>query len=188
MSIYYRIDGILINQLLTDGHREAGIYAAGYRIYDAISNILILFGNILLPLYARYSDNKIMLTQLSKYAFYCVLFICVFTILTGYYFRFDVIDLLYHRQDIYWVQIYLLLLGSILGIGSVYIYGSLLTAAGKIKTINIMVSIGVMVNVGLNLYLIPEYKALGAAMSFLITQSLMGVLHFIYGRKYLTSL
>ncbi len=188
MSIYYRIDGILINKLLIDGNKETGIYAAGYRIYDAISNILILFGNILLPLYARYISDKVMLTQLSKFAFLFILVVTCSTIGIGYYFKYEIIDLLYHRNDIYWIQIYFTLLCSLVGIGAVYIYGSLLTAVGKIKTINIIVGFGVILNIGANLYFIPQYKALGAAISFCITQTVMGILHFIYGRKYLNSI
>lgn len=188
MSLYYRADGIILNRILPDGNKEAGIYAAGYRIYDALSNILILFGNILLPLYARYANDKIILRQLSKYAAIFILTVSMGAIGIGYYFRLDIIDLLYHHQDPYWVQIYFVLLCSVAGISLVYIYGSLLTALGKIKMINYIVGLGVILNIGANLILIPKYKALGAAMSFCITQTLMGGLHFYYGKKHLDSL
>lgn len=188
MSVYYRIDAILLQKTLPDGAKEAGVYAAGYRIYDAISNVLVLFGNILLPFYAKYADDKVMLKQLTKFSY---MFICIAVAMTlgvGWYLRTDIIDLLYHRQDPYWINIYFTLLCSLIGVSTVYIYGSLLTASGKIKWINYIVATGVLVNVVSNLILIPKYRALGAAYSFFMTQSLMGLLHFYFGNKYLKRL
>jgi O-antigen/teichoic acid export membrane protein len=188
MSVYYRADGVLLNRLLPDGNREAGIYAAGYRVYDAISNILILFGNILLPLYARYARDKIILKQLTKYAVLFIVSVAMGAIGVGVYFRTALIDLLYHHQQAYWIEIYVVLLCSVLGLSLVYIYGSLLTALGKIKMINFIVGFGVLVNIVANLILIPQFKALGAAMSFFITQTLMGLLHLYFGKKHLDRL
>ena len=55
-------------------------------------------------------------------------------------------------------------------ITTTYIFGTLLTANGNLKSLNIVISIGVVLNIGLNLYLIPEKGAYGAAIASMITQ------------------
>ena len=52
-----------------------------------------------------------------------------------------------------------------------YVFGTLLTAAGKLKQMNSVFFVGVLGNILLNWYLIVEYAALGAAWASLITQS-----------------
>jgi len=52
-----------------------------------------------------------------------------------------------------------------------YVFGTLLTAAGKLRQMNTVFVFGVLANVGLNLWLIPLHGALGAAVASLITQS-----------------
>jgi O-antigen/teichoic acid export membrane protein len=55
------------------------------------------------------------------------------------------------------------------------IYGTLLTAGGKLMALNTISLIGVVLNIVLNLILIPVKGAEGAAMATLITQSLTAI-------------
>jgi len=55
-------------------------------------------------------------------------------------------------------------------VSTTYIFGTLLTANGNLKQLNIMALIGICINLVLNFILIPHYKALGSAYSSLITQ------------------
>ncbi|NJN78286.1 MAG: oligosaccharide flippase family protein [Saprospiraceae bacterium] len=53
MTIYNRIDSIMIEKLLPDGLEQAGIYAAAYRLLDAVNIFGVLFGTLLLPIFAK---------------------------------------------------------------------------------------------------------------------------------------
>ena len=47
----------------------------------------------------------------------------------------------------------------------------MLVAAGKVKNLNFLFGAGLLINIALNLLLIPSYKALGAGVATLITQT-----------------
>jgi len=59
MSIYNRLDGLMIKELLgSDGPAETTIYAAGYRILEAFNMVGYLFAIILLPMFSRLIKGK----------------------------------------------------------------------------------------------------------------------------------
>jgi hypothetical protein len=64
-----------------------------------------------------------------------------------------------------------------------YIFGTLLTANGNLKSLNLMASCGMVMNIGLNLYLIPHYQAIGAAVASLITQIFTSLLQVFIAKK-----
>jgi O-antigen/teichoic acid export membrane protein len=66
-----------------------------------------------------------------------------------------------------------------------YIFGSLLTANGSLKILNILALIALVANFGLNLWLIPKYQALGAAYSAIITQTFIGITNCFFAYKVL---
>ena len=53
MSLYSRMDGIMLKSLLDDDAVSAGIYAAGFRVYDAMNMVGFLFASLLLPMFAN---------------------------------------------------------------------------------------------------------------------------------------
>ena len=70
-----------------------------------------------------------------------------------------------------------------------YIYGTLLTANGSLRQLNIVAFCGMVFNIGLNFVLIPRYGALGAAIVSLATQSLtafaqIAIAFSIFGLKF----
>jgi O-antigen/teichoic acid export membrane protein len=60
-----------------------------------------------------------------------------------------------------------------------YIFGTLLTANGNMKLLNITAIAGIVVNVCLNLILIPQMEAQGAAIASLSTQSVVSSIQII---------
>jgi O-antigen/teichoic acid export membrane protein len=61
-------------------------------------------------------------------------------------------------------------------ISTTYIFGTLLTANGNLKQLNIMAGAGMMLNIVLNLVLIPRWEAGGAAVASLATQSVTALI------------
>jgi O-antigen/teichoic acid export membrane protein len=64
-------------------------------------------------------------------------------------------------------------------ISSIYIFGTLLTANGDLKKLNIIAFVGIVLNLSLNFIFIPKYAAKGAAISALVTQSIVAIMHIL---------
>lgn len=183
MSVYYRIDGVMLERLLPDGAHEAGIYAASFRLLDAANMLGVLFAAILLPMFARMIAKKENVQSLANSSFGIIMLGASVFVAASLLFRNEIMLLLYPQSDQYWSDIFGLLIPSFLGICTVYIYGTLLTANGSLKVLNSIALGGMFLNIILNLFLIPEHKALGAAMSTLITQIVVAVAHFIAAKR-----
>ena len=74
------------------------------------------------------------------------------------------------EADAYYGRVLGILIFSFVAIGISYIFGTLLTAAGKIFQLNKIFLFGILINLALNLSLIPFYKATGAAIATVTTQ------------------
>jgi O-antigen/teichoic acid export membrane protein len=92
----------------------------------------------------------------------------------SFFFRNEIMDMLYrgtgHIEES--ARVFGVLMGCFVPIASTYIFGTLLTANGSLKQLNIMASTGMIINILLNLILIPKYEVYGSAVSSLTTQLL----------------
>lgn len=60
---------------------------------------------------------------------------------------------------------------------SVYVFGTLLTASGQLRTLNWIAVSGALLNILLNFWLINSFAAFGAVIATLVTQSLVAIIH-----------
>ena len=79
--------------------------------------------------------------------------------------------------------ILMILMGSFVSISITYIFGTLLTANGNLKQLNIVAACGVVINLILNFIFIPHYKAIGAAFTSLCVQFVTCVIQFFIAKK-----
>lgn len=181
MTLYNRIDGVMIERMLGEaGDLQAGIYAAAYRLLDAATMFAFLISGILLPFFARLIKDRKPVWPVLQMSARLMFAISVSGAATGYFFASELMNALYHEADFYWASIFSLLIIGFIFNATVYVYGSLLTADGKLKGLNIIALTGVLLNIILNLVLIPKYQAYGAAVATLSTQALVAVAHVIY--------
>jgi O-antigen/teichoic acid export membrane protein len=61
----------------------------------------------------------------------------------------------------------------------IYIFGTLLTANGSMKQMNLVFTVGLILNIIGNAFLIPNFGAWGAALSTVVTQSFVAVAEII---------
>ncbi|MFK7950073.1 MAG: polysaccharide biosynthesis C-terminal domain-containing protein [Saprospiraceae bacterium] len=183
MTIYNRIDSIMLDKLLDDGLNQVGIYAAAYRLLDAVNIFGLLFGSLLLPIFARMLKAKDNIESLTFTAFKLILAFSVSVAICSATFGADIMTLLYQDNvtDI-WVDVFELLIFSFIPVASVYIFGTLMTANANLWQLNIIAINGVILNVILNLLLIPKYEVYGATLATLITQSLVAIAHIIWSK------
>ena len=69
-------------------------------------------------------------------------------------------------------------------ISATFLFSTLLTAAGKLKVLNLTSAVGLILNIVLNFLLIPQYGAYGAAIASVSTQGLAGIAQVIIVKKH----
>lgn len=183
MGIYSRLDAVMLERMLPNGAYEAGVYAASYRLLDALNQFGVLFATLLLPMFAamiRKGDNT---QHLARFGAELLFVISITTAFNGYFFRNEIMLLLYPESNPQWAQIFGLLILCFIPVSSVYIFGTLLTALGSMKTLNTIAAGGVVVNIILNCLLIPAKGAWGAALATLLTQLIVAFAHIMAVRR-----
>jgi len=185
MSLFNRMDSVMLERLLENGKEEAGIYAQSFRIFDAASQFSLLFAMLLLPMFSRMIKLGQNVNDLVRMALPLLMAAGLTLAITGNYYRVEIIDLMYTSPAPYSSTIFGILMVGFLFVSTSYIYGTLLTANNNLKHLNILAGITVVVNVSLNLILIPHHHAVGAAISSLISQAFYAVSQLIVARRIL---
>lgn len=177
MAFYNRADSVMIERMLGDkGAENASVYASAFRLVDAANMIAYLFAVILLPLFARMIKQRKDVTPIIKISFHLLLVISVTFALISLFYGDDLMSALYNKHIAASGEVYKVLAFCFVPISMTYIFGTLLTANGSLKKLNLVASLGMVLNVGINLILIPRYQALGAAYSSLIAQTVTAAL------------
>ncbi|MCB9032357.1 MAG: oligosaccharide flippase family protein [Chitinophagales bacterium] len=176
MSIYYRIDSVMLQQMQSD--YDAGIYAQSYRLIDAFNNFAYLIAIILLPFFAKNINNKKtnhkVVLQLSLAM---ILFTAIVIFITRMYAT-NIVQLLYHNSDlVYSSNVLSILIINILPIGLLYIFGTYHTARENFKMMLPTLFIATLLNIVLNYIYIPNYGAVGASFATVITQFFVLVIY-----------
>ena len=181
MSFYNRIDSVMLERLLPAGvgASEAGIYASAFRLLDALVMIAYLFSVILLPLFSKMLKNNENITPIVKSSFSLLFLFSVTSVVLLELFRVPVLDLLYREHVAESAAVFRFLIAGIIPISFTYIFGTMLTANGNMKLLNITAIAGIVVNMAVNLLLIPRMQAEGAAIASLSTQSVVAVLQVV---------
>ncbi|MFI5134253.1 MAG: polysaccharide biosynthesis C-terminal domain-containing protein [Chitinophagales bacterium] len=180
MMIYGRIDGVMIEKLLpVDGEREAGLYASAFRLIDAFNQFGFLFSMLLLPIFSRMISTKQNIERLAVSGF-TVIHISAVIICTGtWFFAGNIMHLLYTEGTDYSAEILRILMLSILGSTTIYIFSTLLTASNNLRQLIYVAVCAVILNFLSNRILIPHFKALGSAMAAATTQIGVGCAHLL---------
>lgn len=196
MSFYNRLEPVLIERILPEdiSAAQTGIYARAYRLFDAGNNISYLFSVILLPLFAAVIKDNGDLQGLVKQSFSIILSMtCVIAVLCIFY-SMEFMELLYPQQEFEPLEafqyrisesskILIILMGSFVSISVTYIFGTLLTANGNLRQLNIVAACGVVINLTLNFIFIPHFQAVGAAFTSLCVQFATCVIQFFIAKK-----
>lgn len=172
MSFYNRIDSVMLERLLPDpiGKEQAGIYAQAFRLLDAVSMFGVMFGGLLLPIFAKMIKQKEAVGPMVQLSYTLLIVPAIIIAVSSVYYNGEIMDVLYHSNTHHSSGILGILMVGFIGIASTYIFGTLLTANGSMKQLNIMAFFGMVLNITLNLVLIPRYQAFGSAYASLATQ------------------
>jgi O-antigen/teichoic acid export membrane protein len=183
MSLFNRVDSIMLERLLQNGKEEAGIYAQSFRIFDAASQFSLLFAMLLLPMFSRMLRQNEHVNGLIRLALPLLMASGLSLAIISNFYNEEIIDLLYTSHASYSSRIFGLLMIGFLFVSTSYIYGTLLTANNNLRQLNLVAASTVLINVTLNLILIPRHQAFGAAVSSLISQGYYAVLQVILATR-----
>ena len=186
MTFYNRVDSVMLERMLADGARYSGIYASAYRLLDAVNQFAYLFSVLLLPIFSRMIKNKQAVHGMVRLAFTLVITPAVIFAIGSFIYSSEIMKLLYpihpgeSALDFSFrleasSRVFALLMLCFIGTSTNYIFGTLLTANGSLKALNLISLSGMIINIGLNLLLIPKYQALGSAFASLVTQGLVAL-------------
>ncbi|MCX6273923.1 MAG: oligosaccharide flippase family protein [Bacteroidetes bacterium] len=174
MTFYNRIDFVMLERMLVNGAEQAGVYASAYRLLDATNMIAFLFAGLLLPIFSRMIKLKQSVEPMVQLAFSLLVVPAIVIATCSYFFRMEIMTMLYtgtdHIEES--AHVFGVLMCCFVPIATTYIFGTLLTANGSLKQLNIMASTGMIINILLNLFLIPRMQVYGSAISSLSTQFL----------------
>ncbi len=181
MSFYNRMDSVLLERILPDpiGKEQAGIYAQAFRLLDAFAMFGVLFAGLLLPIFSKMIKKKEELGQMIQFAFLLIIVPAIIIGVSANFYENEIMQLLYKEHITASAPIFGILMIGFIGIATTYIFGTLLTANGSLKQLNIMASAGMLINISLNLILIPQLHAMGSAYASLTTQILTAISQLI---------
>ncbi len=184
MTIYYRADSVMLERMLDDGKTQAGIYANGFRFFEAANNFALLFATLLLPLFSNLLKNKKSVESLVGVSSRILLSGAATLAIICFFFQEELIAARYLLHNREASSVFGILMMCFFFISCTYIFGTLLTANGNLKTLNKIAFAGVVLNIVLNIILIPTYKAYGAALASLITQAATAVAQLWLAKRY----
>jgi len=183
MSVYTRVDSVMLERLLPDGWLQAGIYAQSFRILDAFSMFAFLYAGLLFPVFSRMTKMEQPMGEMTRFSSVSLM-IPVLTIVTALVvYRHEIMDLLYRDTADESYTIFLLLMVALVATSANYIFGTLLTANGNLRQLILIALSAAVINMVFNLLLIPAWKATGAAWASLFTQWMVALLQLTLAVK-----
>lgn len=181
MSLYNRIDPVLIDRILDDplGDIQSGVYAKGFRLFDAANQIAFLFAVLLLPIFSNMIKNGQSVTHIVKLAFSLLFTISVTVAIASFFYAYELMDLLYPGDNTEAATIFRILMFGFIAVSGIYVFSTLLTANGSLKHLNLIAGSAIIINLIVNFILIPRLMAIGSAYASLSAQTISVVLQVV---------
>ena len=175
MAFYSRIDSVMIERILPAeiATTEAGIYASAFRLLDALVTIAYLFSVILLPLFSKMLKEKENLISILRTAMALLFFFSVTSVTILLWYKIPILQLLYNEHITESAAVFTFIIPCLIPVAGTYIWGTLLTANGNMRFLNLSAIVGIIINLCINFLLIPILHARGAAIASLTTQTVM---------------
>ncbi len=187
MTIYTRTDMVMLERILTDGARQAGIYASAYRLLDAVNVLGLLFAGLLMPMFSRQIKIGESVTALLRFSFQIIMVAALTCAGTVWFFRAEIMQMLYHEATPYSGDVLGVLMFSFVAVSGTLIYSTLIGAAGAVQRMNWTFIVAFVLNIVLNIIFIPHFKALGSAFSTFFTQSFVLISLIFLSQKLIPS-
>lgn len=167
MGIYTRIDSTLIQLILDE--RQAGIYAASFRLLDFLSQFGYLSSVILLPLFSSLKSTPERASSLLSHSSVFMLIIASLISFFMVLYATRICEVLYQSDSINISRIFVIHLIAYPLIVVNFIVGSYITALKYIRFLIIISSVGVLIQLIGNLLLLSKVGLIGAGIVMIAT-------------------
>jgi O-antigen/teichoic acid export membrane protein len=181
---YYKTDAVMLEQLLGDDGFSAGIYAMGFRFFEASNMIGFLFAGLLLPIFSRLIKQKESLDSIASSAFQLLFTGGLLLAGVPWLVGEEILDVFYHEHLELALRPFQILMSAFFFVMMSYLFGTILTARGDMKLMNYLALFGVIINLALNFFLIHNYQAEGSAWASLFTQGLISIAQMFLALRY----
>lgn len=178
MASYNRLDPILLQKLSPTGLGDynAGIYASAFRLLDVLTMVTYLVSVPLLPIYARLTKSPTAeLASTTRIVTSLMLVYSITAAITLASMDTQLMELLYTDHIDESATVFSILVYGIIPIAMTYVFGTLLTAAGRLRQLNTFALCTLSINILINVFCIPRWGALGSAWASLVAQSFMAI-------------
>jgi O-antigen/teichoic acid export membrane protein len=183
MTLYTRLDGVMLERIHPNGAYESGIFAQGFRLLDALFMFGMIFAGLLFPMFSKQlkTDSE-GVKPLLKTSGNLLMSGSILIVLVTVFNANFLLGLIYEKASES-VPAFQWLMFGFIAICMNFIFGTLLTANGNLRVLNISSLFGIVLNIGLNFYLIPAYGAMGSAFASFLTQTFIALIQFFYCLK-----
>jgi len=142
--------------------------------------VAVLFATPLLPLFSRMIKKGDSVEELTSFSLLLLMIPVLILSIVLIFYRQPFMSWLYHEHTMVSSGVLSVLLVAYIFISMSYIYGTLLTAGGYMKILNIAAGVSLIINIMMNVILIPAYHAYGSAVASMCTQGLVFFIQIIF--------
>jgi O-antigen/teichoic acid export membrane protein len=182
MMLNARLDAVFLKILHPDGARQVGYYVQGFRLLDACWMFGILFGGLLLPIFSRLIKEKNSVSGIMTNAFNLLISGGLLMIVLTNGVLQPLFNALYDDVSTESYESWTFLSITFLPMCFTIVFGTLLTANGNLRQLNIIALTTLLITITMNSILIPIYGAKGAAITTLSAQLVSCVLQWLVVR------
>ncbi len=163
-ALYNKVDVVLLEKLLHNGAEKAGIYAGSLRLYEAMSMISLSFGGLLLAMFSRLYQDRKKLSGLYQLSFKWLIVGTLCVAIPACLYSPHIMDLLYHTSDPQWTRCFSWVMIAFIPASLNYIHGAFFQAMHREWPLICLYGLASMLSIGINLYVIPRWEVVGAAI------------------------
>lgn len=182
-TVSYRLDSVLLERL--GSAADAGAYAMGFRFFEAINMVSYLFATLLLPIFTGMLHRGESVLPVLHTAVRLMLSAGLALVVASAVWGYDAMRLVYTTPTAEAIKSFQWLMPGVLFFSLQYVFGTLITASGRMWHMTLIALVGTALNIGLNVWLIPRFHSEGAAITNATTQAVVLVLQWWYTRRYL---
>ena len=160
-----------------------------FRLLDALTMICYLVSVPLLPVFSRICAKSgrsgrptpphSELADTIRLVFWPMMLFVIGSAVACSLFAEPLMQWRYHDHAAAYVPVFRVVIFGLIPIGITYIFGTLLTAGGHLRQLNLFAASSLVLNIVVNLILIPRLGAVGSAWASLSAQSFMAVAQFL---------
>ena len=171
-TIYYSIDVVMLTNIV--GDYATGIYNASYKLISVFNLFYSVYGAVIFPVMSKFykNDESMLLISFEKSIKYLMIIMIPLAIGTMIY-SLDMVQLIYGQEYEAAAPVLSILIWTVCLLFTSGACNTLLNASHKEVSVTKIYAIAAVFNVILNLFMIPHFSYIGAAVTTVLSDILI---------------